>query len=476
MSVSANRVNRLPIVVAVLAVTLLLGVGITQCSKPKIVTTAEAPAPPVATPAVPARPSDADGTEATIRTLSAKLGTVVEVQEAQKNQSAKLDALAESIAADKAANPTSEVVASLQQLQAQNTALMERLLALESKAAIPTDAGGDFGLPAGALPGGLNGVDLNGAALGSPLGSTGTLATAPNGGYQWVRPLDRPLQVDANGVPIPEAAQFSAGEITPVAPSAIAEVLVPTVKPRFTLPVNATLLDNTAMTAFIGRVPVDGTVQDPYRFKILASSEGLATNGFRLPPEVKGMVFSGTSQGDWNLSCVRGAIDSVTFTYEDGSVQTYGGEVAVADGTGQTTTQRRSLGYLSDAAGVPCIKGERVSNAPKVLAARFAASAFEATARGFAEAATTSQATTSGSVVRTIDDAAQFGVANGLAGGASESRAWLESRLGQIFDAVYTAPGQKVAIHIEAQINLDQRSDARKLAYGNHGAKARTLD
>ena len=63
-----------------------------------------------------------------------------------------------------------------------------------------------------------------------------------------------------------------------------------------------------------------------------------------------------------------------------------------------------------------------------------------------------------------------------FAGGASESRAWLESRLGQIFDAVYTAPGQKVAIHIEAQINLDQRSDARKLAYGNHGAKARTLD
>lgn len=342
MSVSANRVNRLPIVVAVLAVTLLLGVGITQCSKPKIVTTAEAPAPPVATPAVPARPSDADGTEATIRTLSAKLGTVVEVQEAQKNQDAKLDALAESIAADKAANPTSEVIASLQQLQAQNTALMERLLALESKAAIPTDAGGDFGLPAGALPGGLNGVDLSGAQLGSPL------ATATNGGYQWVRPLDRPLQVDANGVPIPEGAQFSAGEITPVAPTAIADAVVPTVKPRFTLPVNATLLDNTAMTAFIGRVPVNGTVQDPYRFKILASSEGLATNGFRLPPDVKGMVFSGTSQGDWNLSCVRGAIDSVTFTYEDGSLQTYGGEIAVADGTGPnddaTPQPRLSLG------------------------------------------------------------------------------------------------------------------------------------
>ena len=473
MSVSANRLNRLPIVVAVLAVALLLGVGITQCSKPAMVTVAEAPVPPVAVPAVPARPSDADGTEATLRTLSAKLGTVVEVQEAQKDQDAKLAALTESIAADKAANPTSELVATLQQLQAQNTALMERMLALESKAATPTDAGGDFGLPSGALPGGLNGVDLNG--VGSPLGS-GTLATNTQGGYQWVRPLDRPLQVDANGVPIPEAAQLSSGEISPVAPSAIAEVMVPTVKPRFTLPVNATLLDNTAMTAFIGRVPVNGTVQDPYRFKILASAEGLATNGFRLPRDIKGMVFSGTSQGDWNLSCVRGAIDSVTFTYEDGSVQTYGGEVAVADGTGQTTTQRRSLGYLSDAAGVPCIKGERVSNAPKVLAARFAASAFEATARGFAEAATTSQATVSGSVVRTIDDAAQFGVANGLAGGASESRAWLESRLGQIFDAVYTAPGQKVAIHIEAQINLDQRSDARKLAYGNNGAKARTLD
>ena len=79
------------------------------------------------------------------------------------------------------------------------------------------------------------------------------------------------LPIATNGVPLPEAAQFSTGEITPVLPSAIAEA-VPTVKPRFTLPVNATLLDNTAMTAFIGRVPVNGTVQDPYRFKILVKA------------------------------------------------------------------------------------------------------------------------------------------------------------------------------------------------------------
>jgi integrating conjugative element protein (TIGR03752 family) len=475
MSASAVKFNKLPIILAVLVLSLLLGLGITQCSGRKTVTTMGAEAPEVPTPAIPSKPSDVDGSEETLRTLAVKLGAVTEVAAAQKQQQAKLDALSQTVAEANANDSSGAMLSALQQLQAQNTALTERLLALETRQATPADAvsGADFGLPPGAVPGQLGALD------GSQLAAQAPPTLSP--GYSWIRPLDRPLRVDANGVPIPESTVPGVasvpGEIEPITPTQIASATPNTrvSTPRFTLPVNATLLDNTAMTAFIGRLPVNGSLPDPYRFKVLASADGLATNGYRLPPEIKGMVFSGTASGDWNLSCVRGNIDSVTFTYDDGSVQTYGGEVALADGN-QSATQRRSLGYLSNAAGVPCIKGERVSNAPKVLGARFAAAAFEATARGYAEAQTTSTVTGTGGVVRTIDDAANFGAYTGLAGGASDTKSWLDARLSQIFDAVYAPPGAKVAIHIEAQINLDQRSDARKLAYRNRDAQARALD
>ena len=51
------------------------------------------------------------------------------------------------------------------------------------------------------------------------------------------------------------------------------------------------------MTALIGRVPVDGTVNDPYPFKVLLGKDNLAANGIELP-EISGAVMSGTAQGD----------------------------------------------------------------------------------------------------------------------------------------------------------------------------------
>lgn len=39
--------------------------------------------------------------------------------------------------------------------------------------------------------------------------------------------------------------------------------------PVYTIPANSTLMGSVAMTALIGRVPVDGTVNDPYPFKVL---------------------------------------------------------------------------------------------------------------------------------------------------------------------------------------------------------------
>lgn len=478
--------NRLPMVAALVFFALLITVGFSQCSGPTTSTAPIAAAPPVAMPAVPARPSDADSTEATVKTLAARLADLNALKEDQATQNAQMAALQKELDAAResdAARQGTELGAlreSLAQLKQQNGALTERLLQVESRAASPSEAvGADFGIGEGAVPG-----NLTTGVPGAPLAMVAP--TTPS--YAWVRPLDQvPADPNAPATTNAPASFAQTGEITLAQVADSGEALVSNVSaagtelvnggvtPRFTLPVNSTLLNNTAMTAFIGRVPVNGTVTDPYRFKILASAEGLATNGFHLPPDIKSMVFSGSASGDWSLSCVRGQIDSLTFTYEDGSVQTYGGDVATRTGQGEQT-QRRVLGYISDPYGVPCIAGTKITNAPKILTAQLAASAFEATARGYAEAQTTSVVTGTGGVVRTIDDAAKFGVFNGVAGGAADAQSWLQSRLGQIFDAVYVPGGATVAIHIETQINLDHDPAGRRLSYADSQINTQALD
>ncbi|EON5214738.1 TPA: TIGR03752 family integrating conjugative element protein, partial [Escherichia coli] len=89
----------------------------------------------------------------------------------------------------------------------------------------------------------------------------------------------------------------------------------------YTLPENSTLAGSRAMTALLGRVPVNGTVTDPYPFKILVGKDNLTANGIELP-DVEGAVVSGTASGDWTLSCVRGQVNSITFVFADGTVRT----------------------------------------------------------------------------------------------------------------------------------------------------------
>src|SRR3546814_1881569 len=49
-------------------------------------------------------------------------------------------------------------------------------------------------------------------------------------------------------------------------------------------------MGSVAMTALIGRVPIDGTVNDPYPFKILVGPDNLTANGIDIP-DVAGAVF-----------------------------------------------------------------------------------------------------------------------------------------------------------------------------------------
>ncbi len=90
-------------------------------------------------------------------------------------------------------------------------------------------------------------------------------------------------------------------------------------KPVYTVPSNSTLMGSIAMTALIGRVPIDGTVNDPYPFKVLIGPDNLTANGIDIP-DVAGAVVSGTASGDWTLSCVRGQIRSVLAKDDSGTV------------------------------------------------------------------------------------------------------------------------------------------------------------
>ena len=467
------RPNRWPVLAGGIFVALLIAVLLARCvGGPRQST----PAPvPVAAPTAE-RPSDADGTDATLKTMAANMEDNAKLKAQVEAQETTMRELREEIAANNGTDALAKVTEALAQLQEQNTALTDRLLAVESRAATVSDAQAlaELGIPEGAVPGSLSSATAAAATIETPPPSL-----QPQ--YAWVQPLERQTTGASTGASYASTPQpLVPGEITITQPDAtegvaqVAGTEPPRKTPRYTLPANSTLLDATALTAFIGRVPVNGTLTDGYRFKVLASAEGLASNGFRLPPGIKSMVFAGSASGDWNLSCVRGAVDSLTFTYTDGSVQSYGAGVAVEGEQSQNAgTNRRVLGYLSDPQGVPCIKGEKVTNAPKVLTARFVAAALEATSRGYAEAQTSNTVTAAGGVVRTIDDAAKFGAYTGLAGGAAETRDWLESRLGQIFDAVYAPPGQKVAIHLETQINLDHDRQGRRLDYTQPSATSR---
>ena len=152
------------------------------------------------------------------------------------------------------------------------------------------------------------------------------------------------------------AVAGSDGKATPAKP----------VEPVCTIPANATLTQSTAFSALVGRIPVGGQVQDPMPFKVLIGTDN--------PPPT---VTRSRASKEWSCRAspsatgrcrARGTIQSATFVFDDGRVQTFGG---TSRGSGQgANRQQEGLGWISDRFGVPCISGERITNAPTFLAQR----------------------------------------------------------------------------------------------------------
>jgi integrating conjugative element protein (TIGR03752 family) len=292
----------------------------------------------------------------------------------------------------------------------------------------------------------------------------------------WIAPLDQALTGEGSEAGRPGLLRAGApAHKTKAAPRA--ETLsgpdrgkkkAPEPVPFYTVPRNSTLMGATAFTALVGRIPVGGKVQDPMPFKILVGHKNLAANGWSVP-RVRGMVFSGTAVGDWTLSCVTGKVDSVTFVFDDGTVHTLS-----ADEKGRSQDRdlpgasSRELGWISDAQGIPCVSGERITNAPTYLAQRAGIMALGAAGEAAASAQTTSLVNSTGGITSSVTgELGQYVLGKTVSGGAEEVSRWLAERQAQSFDAVFVRPGAPVAVHIDRELRIDWDPNGRKIDHGN---------
>lgn len=327
-------------------------------------------------------------------------------------------------------------------------------------------------------------------------------ASFAGGAMQWTEPADKtPQGTMRNGTtPAPSIGGIGGFGLADAAPAQ--QTLAsnaptnpddngagkPHLRPVYTVPANATLIGSVAMTALIGRVPVDGTVNDPYPFKVLIGPDNLTANGIDLP-DVAGAVVSGTASGDWTLSCVRGQIRSITFVFRDGTIRTLpasghgsGGDASNNTGNANTAngtaTTQGGLGWISDPYGIPCVAGERRSNAEQYLGSQALITAAGAGAASLIPkgSGNVSYVSSNGGTLGAVGITGNEAMGRILEGGVQEMSQWINKLYGQAFAAIYVKPGAKVAVHIDQPLTLDYDPKGRKVNFTTGGSHAPDLD
>lgn len=246
------------------------------------------------------------------------------------------------------------------------------------------------------------------------------------------------------------------------------------VEPRYTVPSDSTLVGSIAMTALVGRIPIDGTVNDPFPFKVLIGPDNLTANGIDLP-DVVGAVASGSASGDWTLSCVRGRIRSFTFVFKDGTVRS----VATSssrndDGNGGALG---GLGWISDPYGIPCVSGKRVSNAQQYLGSQMLITAAGAGAASLIKSDSNfSFVQGSNGSLGTVGISGNEAMSRILGSGVQDMSQWVNKLYGQAFAAIYVQPLARVAVHIEQALEIDYDTKGRKVKYATGELHVPNLD
>ncbi|RLJ16708.1 TIGR03752 family integrating conjugative element protein [bacterium endosymbiont of Escarpia laminata] len=395
---------------------------------------------------------DADTPAETIRTLTARVAEMNSQVGALRKENKQLLRRSEEIKSDVTARIRNELRADQANLDRRDDGVMNSLTHRIDVLAAQLDTLSTSGNTQGAgdIPVGL-GYD-GGIDTGQPAGI-------------WVEPLDLTTEDPTSN---DRTTHTLLGNRSTVPAMDLLDTKLPDITPKpknpvYTLPRNATLVGSVAWTALVGRIPIKGVVQDPMKFKVIVGHENLAANGIRIPG-VDGMVFSGTATGDWTLSCVSGKVDSVTFVFDDGTINTVSGDNRSSQGN-----QQESLGWISDQRGYPCVSGTRVTNANPFLAGRVGLLAMKAAAEAAATAEiTTSVAEQTGTATSNVTgDVGTYTLGKAISGGSAEIAQWLEARQSQSFDVVYAEPGVKIAIHLDREIPIDHDPQGRRVFYAN---------
>lgn len=327
-------------------------------------------------------------------------------------------------------------------------------------------------------------IPVGGASSGFGTESAGQTGNVDNNGIRWVDPDDM-VVTDEQGKPVTgnysgktktvfpspfKAEGESSNTGTALNNNAGTENMTGNTQiqqtkrtPYYTIPENSTLMGSTAMTALLGRVPIQGAVTDPFPFKVLIGRENLIANGIDLP-DVEGAIVSGTSTGDWTLSCVRSEVTSITFVFADGRISN---GRASGESRAVNATSNNKIGWLSNPAGVPCIPGDRKTNAKEYLSSQFLLAGASAAAQSLSQGQVTTVVDGGAVSSAMTGNTGQYVLGQALSGGLSEMENWYRQRYGQMFDAVYVPPGQEVVVHITADLEIDYDTGARKVKYNN---------
>lgn len=236
--------------------------------------------------------------------------------------------------------------------------------------------------------------------------------------------------------------------------------------PRYTIAHGSVIASARTTTALVGKVPIRGSVQDPWEFKIQTGPTILMANRHQLSG-LEGTIVEGTAIGNLPLKCVTGRVETITFIFNDGRIVTH-----------RAQDQKKGLGYISDSAANPCIPGRLITNAPQVIGQLGILGAIQGGATAYANQETQTTRNLDGSTgTVVIGDHFKNQIGNAAAAGAADINKWFADRMDQYFDVIYVPAGLSLDVHIAEEIKLDYDPIGRKVQYeGAHATHHGYMD
>ncbi|RUQ85133.1 TIGR03752 family integrating conjugative element protein [Legionella septentrionalis] len=255
------------------------------------------------------------------------------------------------------------------------------------------------------------------------------------------------------------------------------------ITPFYTIPAGSDFSKVTLLSALIGEVPVEDKLMQPlFPFTAMVSHGDLMTaNGMQLPEDIIGMKVSGYAIGVGsfldNISCVRAYVTSALFVFDDGHFVTIGQEQM--KGTAELVNNE-SIGYLTTQYGNPCIKGQYITNAPRVLGSLMLAGGIQGAGNALSKWQMSYEAEGGSSIATPTGDLTHFAMGGAITEGSEKVTDWLQKRIQGSFDMVFVPASVKtpsgyipnqLTLHFSQTIAIDKEHYGRLLDYGFHKEK-----